>query len=294
MQRRHVAAFTCFALLLVLSGCRGSDERPVESGEFFVSSVESRDGVRIVYQRKGEGYPPVILVHGWAGDRQIWRKQFDKLAKRYTVVSIDLAGHGESGNEREHFTIEAFAADVKAVVVKERLNSLILAGHSMGGAVVMEAARTMPGRVMGLLGVDTYHDIAAKHDRVAIDSFVVAMQQDFVGTTQPWIRSMFPDNADQTLVSQVVTRMSAADPRVAISAFLEYVSYDHIPVLKEVGLPVYCINSDRYPMNMTPLRQLSSAAAMTPMPGLGHFLMLEDPETFLYNFHTAVNYIRTH
>ncbi len=282
-------------IIILLPAC-GDPEAEAERNPsvLHIDAAESEDGVSIAYQIKGDGYPVIVLVHGWSCDRSYWHKQFDVLAKQYTVVAIDLAGHGASGRNREQFTMQAFGADIKAVAEKEGLRSMILAGHSMGGAAVLEAARQMPNRVIGLIGVDTYHDITATYRTADIDSFITAMRKDFVKTTRPWIRAMFTTSADTSLVRWVVTDMSSAKPEVAVNAFRHYTWYHHIPVFKEVALPVYLLNADLWPTNLPPLRQLSPHAAMTTMPGLGHFVMLENPVLFLTNFTTAVNYIRTH
>ena len=58
-------------------------------------------------------------------------------------MSIDLAGHGESGLQRKLWTIEAFGGDVAAVVKKLGLKRVILIGHSTGGDVIAEAARQL-------------------------------------------------------------------------------------------------------------------------------------------------------
>jgi pimeloyl-ACP methyl ester carboxylesterase len=284
-----------FFFLLFATSCGNSDvEAKRDPSVLHTAKAESEDGVEIAYQIKGDGYPVIVLVHGWSCDRTYWREQFDALTKHYTVVAIDLAGHGESGDEREHFTMQSFGSDIRSVIEKEGLRSLILAGHSMGGAAVLEAARQMRPRVLGLIGVDTYHDITASLRSAEADSFITAMRSDFAGTTKPWIRSMFSEKADSALIHRIVEDMSGADPKVAVNAFRQYSWYHHEAGFKEIGLPVYLLNSDHWPTNLAPLRRILPYAAMTTMPGLGHFVMLEDPDLFMANLTTAINYIRTH
>jgi pimeloyl-ACP methyl ester carboxylesterase len=286
-----------FFLVLVLScvSCGGNDtEAEHDPTVLRIDRIQSEDGIPISYQRKGDGYPVIILVHGWSCNRGYWRRQFDSLAAHYTVVSIDLAGHGRSGRGRERYSMEAFGADVKQVAIKEKLRHIILVGHSMGGAVILEAARAMPDRVMGLIGVDTWHDITANWQTAEVDSFILAMQDDFVAITQPWIRGMFTANANPTLVEWVVHSMSSADPRVAVDAFREYSRYNHVRAFTDLRLPVYLLNADRWPTNLAPIRQRVPTAVMTTMPGLGHFVMLEHPKVFLANMITAINYIKAH
>lgn len=281
------------AVFLFVS-CKDDDGVRRRDGGFFTDEIESTDGTIIRYQGKGKGYPTLVLVHGWSCDRTIWRKQFDALAEHYTVISLDLAGHGASGKERKDYTMESFAADVRVVVHREHLNSVILVGHSMGGAVIAEAARKLEGTVIGLLGVDTYHDISQLMPEAFVDSIVGDFRKDYRKASSLFVRGMFRPDADGTIVEHVVHTMSKADPEIAVNAFRHYALYEHIPTIEEVALPVYCINADLWPTYMLPLRQLSPAAAMTLMPGLGHFPMLEAPEKFQENMITAVNYILSH
>jgi pimeloyl-ACP methyl ester carboxylesterase len=62
------------------------------------------------------------------------------LSSEYTVVALDLGGHGQSGHNRENWTIEDFAKDVRAVIDGLHLNNVILVGHSMGGEIILQTA----------------------------------------------------------------------------------------------------------------------------------------------------------
>src|SRR5438093_6815789 len=79
-------------------------------------TVPSADGVVIHYHVEGTGSPAVVLIHGWACDGSIWDGQVKELSARYTVVTIDLTGHGRSGRERATWSVAAFADDVRAVI----------------------------------------------------------------------------------------------------------------------------------------------------------------------------------
>ena len=51
------------------------------------------------------------------------------------MVAIDLAGHGDSGVNRENWAIANFGADVAAVAHALQLEDIVLVGHSMGGQI---------------------------------------------------------------------------------------------------------------------------------------------------------------
>src|SRR5512144_68056 len=109
--------------------------------------VASADGVAIHYHAEGRGSPALVFVHCWACDRHLWDAEVPVFAASHRVVTLDLAGHGESGRGRKDWTIAAYAEDVRAVVEALHLDRVVLIGHSMGGPVIVEAARKMPARV---------------------------------------------------------------------------------------------------------------------------------------------------
>jgi pimeloyl-ACP methyl ester carboxylesterase len=78
------------------------------------------------------------------------------------VVALDLAGYGQSGGGRKDWTMAAFGQDVVSVVEALGLKRVVLIGHSLGGPAVLEAARRMPGRVVGLVLVDSWVDFEGK------------------------------------------------------------------------------------------------------------------------------------
>ena len=102
----------------------------------------------------------LLFVHGWSCDRSYWREQVPLFSNGFHVVLVDLAGHGESGLGRECYTMRAFAEDLVAVVDAIDAQQVILIGHSMGGGVIAEAARLLPNRVIGLIGIDTLQDVS--------------------------------------------------------------------------------------------------------------------------------------
>ncbi|MFC1565364.1 alpha/beta fold hydrolase [Candidatus Neomarinimicrobiota bacterium] len=240
----------------------------------------SSDGVEISFDKQGKGKPTLVFVHGWCCDKSYWKFQVSHFSKQHEVITIDLAGHGESGLNRQNWTIESFGNDVVAVIEKLDLDQVILIGHSMGGQVNIETARQIPKRIIGLVGVDTYHNFEDLYTPEQVDGFLSPFKTDFVETSSNFVRSMFPPKADSTLVKQIVTDMSSAPPEVAISALRELFTYNQEEALKEVQIPIYCINSDKYSTNVEAGQRHALSFELKLMPGIGHFVMMEDPEQF--------------
>jgi len=260
-------------LASILPGCSRKHEQ-------HEGKVPSADNVSISYDVQGSGKPALVFVHGWCCDGSYWRFQVPHFAKQHKVVTIDLAGHGDSGLNRKNWTIEAFGKDVAAVVEKLDLDRVILIGHSMGGPVNIAAARLMPDRVTGLIGVDTYHDLEAQYDKKQIDDFVSPFKDDFAGACGSYVRGKFAIDADPDLVKQVASDMSSGPPEVAIGALQEFFAFDRAGALKGLRIPIRCINSDMYSTDLEVGRRNVISFEVKTMPKVGHFLMMEDPQRF--------------
>ena len=243
----------------------------------------SPDGIRIAYEARGAGTagaPALVFVHGWSCDRTFWNAQLEPFSREFKTVAIDLAGHGESGLGRKEWTMAAFGGDVAAVVRKLGLPRVILIGHSMGGDVIAEAARQLPGRVAGLIWVDAYKQLGAGRSPDQVEAFVAKFRANFRDTTRAFVRGMFVPTSDRALVERVATKMSSAPPDVALAALTSAFSYGReMPIsLQALKLPVIAINPDNGPTDMTSMRRYGVEVLF--MPGVGHFAMMEDPERF--------------
>lgn len=252
-------------------------------------NVLSKDGVRINFFVEGEGEPALIFVHGWSCDKSYWDNQVKEFSPKYKVVTIDLAGHGESGINRKNYTMELFGEDVAAVVNELGLKKVILIGHSMGGVVVIEAARILKDKVIGLVGADTFQNLGETMTADQIEPFLKPFKENFSANTKEFVKSMFPPGANSDLVKKVSDDMASAPPEVAISAFENMFRDNAVTALKEIDVPIISINCDLYPVREEQNRKLVKSFEVKMMKGVGHFVMLEDPAKFNQLLNEAIN-----
>jgi pimeloyl-ACP methyl ester carboxylesterase len=245
-----------------------------------VDSVPSADQVMIYYNVRGEGDKSLVFVHCWSCDRSYWQNQVDEFARDYKVVTIDLAGHGQSGTARIKWTMAAFGEDVAAVVSKLNLQNVVLIGHSMGGPVVIEAARRLPGKVFGIVGVDNFQDFREVATKRQVLTFVERFKSDFRKTTVGFVYSMFPPTADSTLMARIALDMASAPPEIAMAAITETLQYDYKAALAEVRVPIRTISSDQYPTFAEANNQVAASFAVRIISATGHFPHLVNPPKF--------------
>jgi pimeloyl-ACP methyl ester carboxylesterase len=240
----------------------------------------SPDGIAIAYEVHGTGKPALVFVHGWSCDRSYWRNQLAHFARRHRVVALDLAGHGESGAGRREWTMSSFGRDVTAVVDRLHLSEAVLIGHSMGVDVIVEAAPQLPGRVRGLVLVDQYASLGQPRTREQSRALVAPFLEDFATTTRSLVREMFLPSSPADLVEWVADDMADAPKDVAIGA-LERTWCNDGPILEslpKVASPMVAINSDIRPTDIEALERYGIRTLIAT--GVGHFLMLENADSF--------------
>ena len=242
----------------------------------------SSDNVHIEYRVYGQGDPAVLLVHGWACDENYWHAQLDALKAHYTVVTLDLAGHGASGGNRSDWSIANYAQDVAAVAREIPNPRLVLVGHSMGADVALAATPLIGERVIGVVAVEALRSVGEPPLSARdIDRKVAPFSADFVGTTRNFVSSsLFEAGADPTLVQKVAYNMSLRPPAVAVPTMRALLQMDLAGLLPSIHVPVYAINSDLLPTDAARIRRALPDFHLDVLDHTGHFLMLEAPARF--------------
>ena len=243
--------------------------------------VESADGVPIHYEVLGNGTPALVFVHGWCGHRHVWDQQVGHFASHYTAVSLDLAGHGASGRDRDRWTIPAFGQDVAAVIEQLGLERVVLVGHSIGGRVIVEAAHCLPHTVVGLVGVETWHDIEHAQTPAQVAEFLAPFRADFVGAMRALAQATSTPTTDPSWVEDTLKELAAFPPDIAIAVWEEYAVYERTvrERLQAISVPKMAINST-YPIPTNAEAMQRCGIEVTFMSGVGHNVMIEDPQTF--------------
>ena len=276
--KKHSGIRVSFLLILflIIGALRAQAEWP--------QFVMSHDRTPISYEIHGAGEPTLLFVHGWSCDSRYWRAQLPHFSRKYRVVTLDLAGHGHSGATRSQYTMLAFGEDVRAVAEASGSTNVILIGHSMGGSVIAEAARLMPNRVKGLIGVDTLQNIEYPMTREELKSMIAPLEKDFRSGSRQFVNEMFSPNTDVQLREWILSDISAAPPRVALSAMnhmmAQYISGDAAKIFEEIRIPVIAVNADLWPIEFEGNRRHMQSFEAIVLKGADHFLMLNRPKEF--------------
>jgi pimeloyl-ACP methyl ester carboxylesterase len=233
-----------------------------------------------------------VLVHGWALDRRLWDGLAPRLAARYRVVTLDLAGHGESGRQRAQWTMAAYGQDVKAVVEAVNAEEIVLVGHSMGGPVALEAARRMPERVNGVVLIDTLLDVEQRTPPDQIEAFARQLEADYKTTlTHFSAEYLFAPGTPKVVRERVLGHATAMPPEISIALLRQSWTYDPLPALREIKAPIRAVNADKFPTNVEVNRRHMPGFQAIIVAGTGHYPMLEDPPQFNSAFDQALGQV---
>ncbi len=290
VTRYSISLTSCLLVLfLTLGAIRAQADWP--------HVIPSKDGTPISYEIYGAGEPTLVFVHGWSCDARYWRAQLPYFAKNHRVVMLDLAGHGHSGTTRSQYTMRAFGEDVRAVTEVTGSRRVILIGHSMGGSVIAEAARLMPNRVIGLIGIDTLENIEYPMTREELKKMIAPLEKDFRTGSRQFVEGMISPQTDPQLREWILSDMSAAPPAVALSAMnnmmSQYITGEAAKIFDEIRIPVITVNGDMWPVNYEANRRHMLSFDAIVLKGADHFLMLNRPEQFNRALQKAISKIPT-
>lgn len=96
------------------------------------------------YEISGDGEENLVLLHGLMENSSIWDEMQPLLSGKFSLIRIDLPGHGKSGICAEVHTTELMAQKVKQVTDLLNLQAFHLLGHSMGGYTALAFAEKYP------------------------------------------------------------------------------------------------------------------------------------------------------
>jgi len=221
--------------------------------------------------------PPVVLIHGAGGTHLYWPAVIRRLAG-YPVFALDLPGHGKSVGDGKQ-SIQGYAAVVLEWLDIIGLGPAVFFGHSMGGAIALSLALDYPKRVLGL-GLVSSGARLRVHPALLQSTANAATFSTAVEQIMQWA---FSPQFSPRKMELAARRMAETPPHVLHNDFLACDDFDVRGRLVEISQPtlVVCGSADQ----LTPVRFAEYLVAEIPgahlkiIPGAGHMVMLEQPDT---------------
>ncbi|SNT28168.1 Pimeloyl-ACP methyl ester carboxylesterase [Ekhidna lutea] len=282
MHINNLPSHALLACVIALYSCTS----PSDKAENPVEPVNIYNGdVKIDYKSYGNGEIAVLFVHGWCINQTYWDSQVDALKSDYQVITMDLPGFGQSGMNKEKWTIEGYGEDVNALIDQLKLSNVVLVGHSMGGNVILESA-VKNRKVIALIGVDNFKDVGSEltpEVQEQVDAFMVMLQENFKEIAPAYAEgSLFHSSTDSLVKKRVMEDFASSNPESAIGSLKALLDYGvkEQTLLSQLEQPLYLINSNASPTSREGLDSLGVSYQVLDIDSTGHYPMIEKPEVF--------------
>ncbi|MFI6289096.1 alpha/beta fold hydrolase [Streptomyces sp. NPDC051018] len=252
-------------------------------------TVRTRRDTTLIYTAigsgSGEGGPsPVLLLHPINLRKECWLGVVPALARDRLCVSVDLAGHGESGDDGK-FSLGGWAEDCADLVASLGLGRFHAVGGSLGGTIALALAGELPSQVLSVTAMGS--SLGDERDRAdgdgrdeaqALDS--VTVEELFAELAAEAVAPGSPDSLVTTVRHLTNTHGEQVVRRVLRAAR----DADATPWVSRVRSPALVLTGD-YDTTCTPQAGTRLAESVDGrhrvLYGVGHLPMLEAPATLL-------------
>ena len=251
----------------------------------------SHEGASLLYSRTGLG-PPVLMIQGAGVVGEGWRPQVEALAADFALLSFDNRGIGSSTLEGGELTLEAMAADARAILDAEGIEFCHVVGHSMGGLIAQQLALDAPQRVRSLALLCTFH---RGPEAASINAGMLWTALRMRIGTRPmrrraFLELVFPPSYLRTVdrarlaadLAPLFGHDLASQPAVVlrqVRAMARHDISDRLAELAAIPTLVVSATEDRIarPEYGRALAAAIPGASYVEIPGAGHAVTLQDP-----------------
>jgi 3-oxoadipate enol-lactonase len=243
--------------------------------------------IEVSYRVSGEG-PPLYLVHGIGSRQTTWDELIDGLKDRFTCVSYDLRGHGDSPQPPTPYTLDDLVDDLEALRQKLGHDRIHIAGHSLGGMIGPAYALAHPEHTLsvGLLSTAAGR---TDDDLAKLRAVGQAMEHNGIAETlSTFVARWFTDDfieAHPEMIEARLQQVIDTPPEVFLSVFWIYATTEMAPWLHQVNCPCLVLTGEfdggcNPRLNQFIHDQLPDSRLVI-LPDLKHSLMIEASEQVL-------------
>lgn len=244
-----------------------------------------RGGASIRYDVSGAG-PALLLGHSLLCGRWMWDGVAPRLAARYTVVNVEVRGHGES-TAPSPFTLDDLVEDWLAVLDREGIDRAALVGLSMGGMTAMRLALRAPERVGAMVLIDTSAATEAWLNRFKYGVLAAIYRR--LGFNRLLLHQVAPIMFGRTtlesrpeLVERFSARIREHDRGPLIRAIQAVTRRTEAGALESLDCPTLVLVGDEDvatpPARSEEIERRIPGARLVRIPAAGHLSALEQPE----------------
>ncbi|NEW09848.1 alpha/beta fold hydrolase [Paenibacillus sp. SYP-B3998] len=246
------------------------------------------NNANLYVEEQGQG-TPVILLHGFPLDHQMWKLQIEALSSAYRVIAPDLRGMGQSDVPDSNISLDQYADDVLALMDKLNIQKAALGGFSMGGYIAFSLLRKAPERFSALVLANTRPEADGQDGRKNRLNMAVSLYDKGPAAARdvmlPKLLTEQTRQSDPQLVDELNTVMGSMPAEGLIHASLAMAFRgDSVDLLSSIAVPTLVIVGEEDPITppsvMKKMADQIKGSSYHVLPAASHLTPLEQPEAF--------------
>ncbi len=241
-----------------------------------------RPEIRYIVEGKG---PVLTLVHGVGANLESWDDVARRMTDRYTIVRMDLRGHGRSGRITGPITLDDLAADVRLVWDHLVITRSHLAGFSLGGLIAQSLALSDAARIDKLVILSAVADRSPEERQKVVSRLKLLAEGGIAAVSaaaeERWFTAEFRARHPERIAARM-KELLANDPASYAAAYTVFATGDLGHRVHEIGLPTLVATGEHdVGSNVRMARFMHErikGSVLRILPGLRHSVLVEAPD----------------
>ena len=229
-------------------------------------------------QRRGSGRP-VVFLHGWCLNGQLWMYAEEALAHEFDVITPDLAGFGHSDALAGPNTFERHADDVLDLLVESDLKDAVLVGFAFGASVAMTAAAQDASRLSGIVSVGVPSAACSPYAKMA-----KAIRRDWPDFARRSAHALFANPQSDATIDWIESMFVATQLPVALEALAQLEHFEPEPLAKHVPIQTLYVHADKDEVAPRRIGEACVAGAKNArieiVENCGHLIVIDQKNAF--------------
>ncbi|SEB51901.1 Pimeloyl-ACP methyl ester carboxylesterase [Tenacibaculum sp. MAR_2009_124] len=240
--------------------------------------------------KTGNGKQTVIFIPGFASSADVWNETVSQFDEKFTCYTLTMAGFA-GVRPKENSSFNTWSNEIARFIKKEKINSPIIIGHSMGGGLALNIASDHPKLVKKILVIDalpclmalTNPSFTSKDNNNCspmINQIMAMSDEQFAQMQKASVKTMTTNvNQQNTIVQWSLD----SDKKTFASMYCDFLNIDLRNKIKSIECPSYILLQSHFKNFKTQIgsqyKNLKTANLEYANKGL-HFIMYDDKEWY--------------
>ncbi len=239
-----------------------------------------------IFEEGNNNALPVIFIHGFPFDHNMWKEQMNELSSDFYCISYDIRGLGESLSGDGQYTMEIFVDDLLSVIEVLKIEKAVLCGLSMGGYIALRAVERMESKFKGLILCDTKSEADSDEGKLKRAESINTINKEGLESFMPgFINNCFSDHfkiSKKSKYREIVDRAIVFDPVGVKGCLLAMAGRtDTTSYLSKIKIPTLILYGENdillTPDIMKEMADKISNSEFYTVPDSGHIISIENP-----------------